>query len=92
MTPEQLQSWLQLGIGGIMLGALFLGFKRIWVWGWYAAALEKERDEWKAMAIHGLQAALDVAQASKKHTTLTPEQAELAERLVGEPRSGTVGR
>lgn len=69
-----------------MLAALFLGYRRIWVFGWYAADLEKQRDEWKTMAIHGLQAAIEVAQAAKQHTTFTPEQAALAERLVGEPR------
>jgi len=75
---------LQLGLGGLMLVALFLGFRRIWVWGWYATALEKERDEWKQMALGGLKAAADLAQASKKHTTLTPDEADVALRIIRE--------
>lgn len=65
-----------------MLAALFLGFRKIWVWGWYSAQLERERDEWKAMALKGLQTAADMAQAGKQHTQLTPEEAEEALRIV----------
>lgn len=90
MTPEQLQGWLQVGLGGLMLMALFLGFRKIWVWGWYAADLERQRDEWKAMAIGGLKAAADVAEAARQHTTFTAEEAEMARRIIHEagPRTG----
>ena len=84
MTPEQIQGWLQLGLGGIMLAALFLGYRKIWVWGWYATDLEHQRDEWKQMAIHGLEAAASVAQAATRHTTLTSEEAETALRVIRE--------
>ena len=84
MTPEQIQSWLNLGVGGIITAALFLGYKRVWTWGWYTAAVEKERDEWKAMALDGLKTAGDMAQASKQHTTLTSEEADEALRIIRE--------
>ncbi len=84
MTPEQIQGWLQIGLGGLMLAALFLGYRRIWVFGWYAADLEKQRDEWKQMAIGGLEAAAEVARAARKHTTFSDQEAELARRIIRE--------
>lgn len=67
-----------------MLAALFLGYRRIWVFGWYAADLEKQRDEWKQMAIGGLEAAAEVARVARNHTTFTDEEAELARRIIHE--------
>lgn len=88
MTPDQAQSWLQIGVGGLILVALFLAYKRIWVWGWQLQQTEKERDEWKAMALDGLKAAADVAQASRKHTSLSAREAEEALRIVREAGHG----
>lgn len=84
MTPEQLQGWLQAGLGVAMLAALFFGYKRLWVFGWLYDSVVQERDEWKEMAIRGLQTAADVAQAAKRHTTLTPSQADKALKVVRE--------
>lgn len=84
MTPEQLQGWLQLGIGGLMLAALFLGFRRIWVFGWLYDGAIKDRDEWKTLALKAMGNTQDVAEAAKAHTTFTPEQAEMALRLIRE--------
>jgi hypothetical protein len=81
MTPETLQGWLQVGVSGLLLAALFLGGRRLWVFGWSyealmkqyeerLAALEKDRDEWKKLAMHNLQ--------------LTAKLTEVAERAVGE--------
>jgi hypothetical protein len=82
VTPEQIQGWLQLGLGGLMLAALFLGHRRIWVFGSFYSAMEKDRDEWKAIALQGLQTARDVAEAAKGHTVLTREEAEAALRAI----------
>lgn len=46
--------------------------------------LEGERDEWKSMALDGLRAAADVARVAKGHTTFTPQEAEIARRIVRE--------
>lgn len=34
-----------------MLAALFLGFKRIWVWGWVYEAKAKECEFWQKTAL-----------------------------------------
>jgi hypothetical protein len=81
MSPETLQGWLQVGVSGLLLAALFLGGRKLWVFGWQwsamqeqyeerLAALEKDRDEWKKLAMHNLQ--------------LTAKLTEVAERAVGE--------
>lgn len=57
MTPEQLQSWLQIGVGGLLLATLFLGHKRLWVFGWYARELAKDRDFWRDMALRSVKTA-----------------------------------
>lgn len=54
MTPDQIQGWLQIGVGGLLLLALFAGFKRVWVWGWMYAEMQRDRDEWKAIALRAL--------------------------------------
>lgn len=83
MTIDQLGSAATaLGVTGLLFAALFGLYKKWWVPGWAYRELERERDEWKQMAIHGLEAAAEVAQAAKRHTTFTPEEAELARRIV----------
>jgi hypothetical protein len=79
MTPETLQGWLQVGVSGLLLVALFLGGRKLWVFGWQfadmakqyeerIAALERDRDEWKKLAMHNLQ--------------LTAKLTEVGERIV----------
>lgn len=48
------------GLVGFMLIALFGGYKKWWVFGWSykesekrAEKLEKERDDWRDIALHG---------------------------------------
>lgn len=67
-----------------MLAALFLGYKRIWVFGSYYMDAIRDRDEWKAIALRAMGSTHEVAQAAKKHTTFTPEEAEMARRIVAE--------
>ena len=57
MTPESIQLWLQLGLGGLTLGALFLGGRRLWVYGWTYAEMVADRDRWRDMALRGINAA-----------------------------------
>jgi hypothetical protein len=77
MTPETLQGWLQVGVSGLLLAALFLGGRGLWVFGWaYSsmvkayeerlAALEKDRDEWKHIAMHNLQLTAKVVDVAAK--------------------------
>ncbi len=70
-----------------MIAALFLGYRRIWVWGYQLLEAEKDRDEWKALALSGMKTAADVAQIAARNAIFTPEQAETALRAVrGERR------
>ena len=48
MSPESIQGWLQLGLGGLMLLALVLGHKRLWVFGWLLVECENRLDEMEA--------------------------------------------
>lgn len=55
MTPDQLISLVEkLPAPGLL--ALFIAglWRRWWVMGWYAELVEKERDEYKAIAQEGL--------------------------------------
>lgn len=54
MTPDQLQAWLQLGLGGLLLAALFAGFKRVWVWGYQLRAKELEAEFWRDLYLRQL--------------------------------------
>lgn len=67
-----------------MLAALFLGFRRIWVWGWLYAEAIKEKEEWKSIALAGLRTAADVAQAAQNHVVLTAEESEKTRRIIRE--------
>lgn len=84
MTPETLQGWLQVGVSGLLLAALFLGGRGLWVFGWaYSsmvkayeerlAALEKDRDEWKKLAIHNLQLTAKLTEVSERIVQRTGE-------------------
>jgi hypothetical protein len=73
-----------LGVTGLLFGALFGLYRQWWVPGWVFRAKEAECAEWKLMAIHGLEAAAEVAKAAKRHTTFTPEEADLARRVIRE--------
>lgn len=85
MTPEQLAGLAQaIGVVGLLIAALYGLYKQWWVPGWAWRALVQERDEWKQMALGGLQAAADLAQATKQHTIFTPEEADVARQLVRE--------
>jgi hypothetical protein len=81
MTAEQIQGWLQLGLGGTMLAALFLGYKRVWVFGSYYTEAIKDRDEWKALALGRLTNDANVASAARAFV-LSPEEAAKGEKAM----------
>jgi hypothetical protein len=83
VTPEQIQGWLQIGLGGIMLAALFMGYRRIWVFGWLYTEAVKDRDEWKALALGRLTSDADVASSARRFV-LSSETAEEGARVVRE--------
>lgn len=66
--PTDIQGWLQAGVGGIFLGALVLGYRRLWVFGWYAKELAEDRDFWRMTALKSMghaDKAIDIAVGSK---------------------------
>jgi hypothetical protein len=72
VSPESIQLWLQLGLGGLMLMALFLGFRRIWVFGSFYSEMQADRDQWKAVALRSLMTAeksVHVAETAVKNGT-----------------------
>jgi hypothetical protein len=66
---------LILGPGGLLVGLLILvvtGVKKMWVFGWYATALETDRDYWKQMAVRSLTAAEKATDVAKSAQDQTP--------------------
>jgi hypothetical protein len=69
--PDQIQGWLQLGLGGLLLMTLVLGHRRLWVFGWVLEEASKDLDEmridrdfWRDTALKSIRhtdKALDVA-------------------------------
>lgn len=56
--------WAQLGIGALAVGALLLGHRRLWVFGWQFRAVEIDRDFWRDLSLRLLKVndkAIDVA-------------------------------
>ncbi len=85
MTLDQLVNAVPaVGVTGLLVAALYGLYKQWWVPGWVYRAKEAEAEDWKQMAVHGLEAAAEVAKAAKRHTTFTPEEAELARRVIRE--------
>jgi hypothetical protein len=77
MTPEAIQGWLQVGAAGLLVAALFLGGRKLWVFGWqyqamvaqYEERLEtcrKDRDEWKHLAMRTLQLQAKLTEVAEK--------------------------
>jgi hypothetical protein len=56
------------GVVVLLVGALFGGYKGWWVWGAQARAVEKDRDEWKALAMRSLTAADKATTVAMAHT------------------------
>lgn len=67
-----------------MLAALVLGYKKVWVFGWQLVEAEKRCADWQAIAQAALGQNSELIQAAKGHTTLTPEQADMALRIIRE--------
>lgn len=66
---------LLLGPGGVTvltLLILFGGWKKWWVFGWYAKDKERELAEWKAIALRGTTVAERVAKIAEKGNSVLP--------------------
>jgi hypothetical protein len=66
-----------------MLAALFLGYKRIWVFGWLYLEVVKDRDEWKALALGRLTSDADVATTARRFV-LSQASSDEAQRVMNE--------
>ena len=71
MTPQEILEYIRsAGITGILILIIVGGWRRWWVWGWHYQQIEKERDEWKSLAIGG--------------THLSERAVRAAQEVVGE--------
>lgn len=50
---EIIQTVKAAGVSGLLIFALIGGFRQWWVFGWVHKGVVQERDEWKALALHG---------------------------------------
>lgn len=67
-AAEVIQTVRDAGVTGLLIFALIGGFRQWWVFGWHHREVVKERDEWKALALHG--------------TNLSERSVEVARRVV----------
>ena len=86
----------QLGIAALVIGVLLIGagtkkFGRLWVFGWTYDAKEREAEEWKKLYLEAIQTVGSVAEAAKRHTSLSSEEAEMARRIIREAGRGGRG-
>lgn len=68
----------QIGVLGLLIIVLYGGYKRLWVWGWLYREqearinkLERERDDWRDIALHGTtlaEATVDLFHRSRSQT------------------------
>ena len=54
MDVSEINSFLDLGIAGLILAAILLGWRRYWVFGWKYEEVVKERDAWREIALRSL--------------------------------------
>jgi hypothetical protein len=54
MDVSEISSFLDLGIAGLILAAIILGWRRYWVFGWKYEEVVKERDAWREIALRSL--------------------------------------
>ena len=50
-TPELLNSLSNISVVGLLFFILWSGLKQWWVWGWLYQQSEKEKNEWKNLAL-----------------------------------------
>ena len=65
-----------------MLAALFLGYKGVWHFGREYDKQVEETEFWKGKYFELAGASRDVAKAAAQHTVLTPEEADVALRII----------
>jgi hypothetical protein len=54
MDVSEISSFLDLGIAGLILAAIILGWRRYWVFGWKYEEVVRERDAWREIALRSL--------------------------------------
>jgi len=54
MVVSEISSFLDLGIAGLILAAIILGWRRYWVFGWKYEEVVRERDAWREIALRSL--------------------------------------
>lgn len=58
MTSDEFGSIFRLvsdgGVIGLLIAILVGGVRRWWVFGWQHEEMRKDRDEWKALALHSI--------------------------------------
>lgn len=93
--PDSLPLWAQIGVGALgvlllivvlLVGAGTKRFGTLWVFGWIYRSKEREAEEWKALYLEAIGQTHEVAKAAVEHTVFTPEEAEVALRIVREAK------
>jgi hypothetical protein len=51
---SEINSFLDLGVAGLILAAIILGWRRYWVFGWKYEEVVRERDAWREIALRSL--------------------------------------
>lgn len=81
MDLGQIGDFIQkAGVVGLLAFAIVGGYKGWYVFGWQYRAKEDECDDWKRIALRGM----DLAETSV--TTLSPNDANQAQRVVRQSR------
>lgn len=58
MDIKEIASFISdAGVVGLLVAVILGGLKQLWVWGWLYKDKVRECDEWKLLALEGLQAA-----------------------------------
>lgn len=84
MTLDQIAgATTALGVTGLLVGALFGLYKEWWVPGWVHRQTQRDRDEWKSMALELMSTTSDVAKVAQQTVSMTPEQAVETLRVLG---------
>ncbi len=83
MTLDQLGTVVNSGgVVLLLVAALYGGFRGWWYYGAQYRALEKDRDEWKSLALRGANLAETATTIAARGRILTAEESRQAERAV----------
>jgi hypothetical protein len=54
---ELVELFRDAGLLGALVLWIWMGLKKLWVWGWAYDEMRKDRDEWKRLALSGARTA-----------------------------------